>query len=64
MILYVFCILWQINSLSQTDRSERQRTDSIGRPLLNILTPLWGKVDCVKRPVRWSTVLLKDEELA
>jgi len=23
-----------------------------------------GKLDCLKRPVRWSTVLLKDEELA
>jgi len=28
------------------------------------LAKLWGKVNCLNRPVRWGTVLLKDEELA
>jgi len=28
------------------------------------LAKLWGKVDCLKRPVRRDTVQLKDEELA
>jgi len=30
------------------------------------LAKLWGnlEVDCLKRPVHWGTVLLKDEELA
>jgi len=28
------------------------------------LAKLWGKVDCLKHPVRQNTVLLKSEELA
>jgi len=32
--------------------------------IIQHLANLWGKVHCLKRPVRWGTVLLKDEKLA